>query len=78
MLHSLPTKQEVVELPRPLRGCQGRWVEGPTRILSKEDLLVMSYSRSKAAGEREITWGTRGRRVDVPSGLGKELECMRD
>lgn len=50
----------------------------PTRMLSKEDLLVMSYSRSKAAGERQMAWGAWGGRVGVPSGLGKELEGTGD
>lgn len=40
-------------------------------MLSKEDLLVMSYSRSKATGDREITQGTWGRRMGVTSGLGE-------
>ena len=42
-------------------------------MLSKEDLLVMSYNRSKAGGgERgHAGWGTWGRRVTVTSGLGE-------
>lgn len=63
----LPAEQEAALDAAALPWLLRRWTERPTRMFSKEDLLVMSYSRSKAAGGERGHTGTgaggRGSRV---------------